>query len=291
MRLREGDVVDVEAVHHVEVAVRRQPLGDRLVDHRLHVRRHHRQREAARRRTPATGRTRSGFPPGTCAAAAGRCRSRRFPWPGAFDRRENGRVQGRPWRHSTEGAAPSRSRKKPAVRMDPVTDATTAAASIAARRPAYAVRSTIDDVPDPRLPIAAARRPQPRAARRRHPAGRAGADPRRRRLRQDPRPDHPRRLADPDRPALAGRRAGRHLHQQGRQGDADPARRDAARSPCAACGSAPSTACATASCAPTGSSPALPQGFQILDSSDQLSAVKRRVKAMNLDEERHPPKQ
>jgi DNA helicase-2/ATP-dependent DNA helicase PcrA len=36
---------------------------------------------------------------------------------------------------------------------------------------------------------------------------------------------------------------------------------------------------------------ALPQGFQILDTSDQLSAVKRVVKAMNLDEERHPPKQ
>src|SRR3954454_10563981 len=36
---------------------------------------------------------------------------------------------------------------------------------------------------------------------------------------------------------------------------------------------------------------ALPQGFQILDSADQLSAVKRIVKAMNLDEERHPPKQ
>ncbi len=36
---------------------------------------------------------------------------------------------------------------------------------------------------------------------------------------------------------------------------------------------------------------ALPQGFQILDSSDQLSAVKRIVKAMNLDEERFVPKQ
>ena len=36
---------------------------------------------------------------------------------------------------------------------------------------------------------------------------------------------------------------------------------------------------------------ALPQGFQILDSSDQLSAVKRVMKAMNLDEERHVPKQ
>ncbi|HEX6363332.1 MAG TPA: UvrD-helicase domain-containing protein, partial [Albitalea sp.] len=35
----------------------------------------------------------------------------------------------------------------------------------------------------------------------------------------------------------------------------------------------------------------LPQGFQILDSADQLSAVKRVVKAMNLDEERFPPKQ
>src|SRR6201991_3462651 len=36
---------------------------------------------------------------------------------------------------------------------------------------------------------------------------------------------------------------------------------------------------------------ALPQGFQILDSGDQVSAVKRIVKAMNLDEERYPPKQ
>ena len=36
---------------------------------------------------------------------------------------------------------------------------------------------------------------------------------------------------------------------------------------------------------------ALPQGFQILDTQDQLSAVKRVIKAMNLDEERFPPKQ
>ena len=36
---------------------------------------------------------------------------------------------------------------------------------------------------------------------------------------------------------------------------------------------------------------ALPQGFQILDSSDQQSAVKRIIKAMNLDEERFVPKQ
>jgi DNA helicase-2/ATP-dependent DNA helicase PcrA len=35
----------------------------------------------------------------------------------------------------------------------------------------------------------------------------------------------------------------------------------------------------------------LPQGFQILDSADQLSAVKRVIKAMNLDEERFLPKQ
>ena len=35
----------------------------------------------------------------------------------------------------------------------------------------------------------------------------------------------------------------------------------------------------------------LPQAFQILDSGDQLSAVKRVIKAMNLDEERFVPKQ
>ena len=35
----------------------------------------------------------------------------------------------------------------------------------------------------------------------------------------------------------------------------------------------------------------LPQGFQILDAADQLAAVKRVVKSMNLDEERFVPKQ
>ncbi len=35
----------------------------------------------------------------------------------------------------------------------------------------------------------------------------------------------------------------------------------------------------------------LPQSFQILDSADQLSAVKRVIKAMNVDEERFVPKQ
>ena len=35
----------------------------------------------------------------------------------------------------------------------------------------------------------------------------------------------------------------------------------------------------------------LPQSFQILDTQDQLSAVKRVIKAMNLDEERFVPKQ
>ncbi len=36
---------------------------------------------------------------------------------------------------------------------------------------------------------------------------------------------------------------------------------------------------------------ALPQGFQIMDSSDTLSAVKRVIKGLNLDEERFVPKQ
>jgi DNA helicase II / ATP-dependent DNA helicase PcrA len=36
---------------------------------------------------------------------------------------------------------------------------------------------------------------------------------------------------------------------------------------------------------------ALPQSFQILDSADQVSSVKRVIKAMNLDEERYVPKQ
>ncbi len=36
---------------------------------------------------------------------------------------------------------------------------------------------------------------------------------------------------------------------------------------------------------------ALPQSFQILDTGDQLSAVKRVIKALNVDEQRYVPKQ
>ena len=35
----------------------------------------------------------------------------------------------------------------------------------------------------------------------------------------------------------------------------------------------------------------LPQTFQILDTSDQLSAIKRVMKVMNVDDEKFPPKQ
>jgi hypothetical protein len=45
--LDELEVVEVEAVHHVEVTVLRQPGADGLVDHRFHVGRHRRNAEAA----------------------------------------------------------------------------------------------------------------------------------------------------------------------------------------------------------------------------------------------------
>ena len=35
----------------------------------------------------------------------------------------------------------------------------------------------------------------------------------------------------------------------------------------------------------------LPQLFQILDSQDQLSAIKRLMKLLNIDDEKYPPKQ
>ena len=91
---------------------------------------------------------------------------------------------------------------------------------------------------------------------------------------------------------LARRRPRGHLHQQGGEGDADAARRRCCRSTRAACGSAPSTACATACCARTTAKPGLPQAFQILDSQDQLArdqAADRR--RMNVDEERFPPRE
>jgi hypothetical protein len=41
----EDQVVEVEAVHHIEVTVLRQPDADRFVDHGFHVGRHHRDAE------------------------------------------------------------------------------------------------------------------------------------------------------------------------------------------------------------------------------------------------------
>jgi DNA helicase-2/ATP-dependent DNA helicase PcrA len=49
---------------------------------------------------------------------------------------------------------------------------------------------------------------------------------------------------------------------------------------CVACGLAPSTACATGFCGRITKLANLPQAFQILDTQDQLSAVKRLVQAI-----------
>jgi DNA helicase II / ATP-dependent DNA helicase PcrA len=59
---------------------------------------------------------------------------------------------------------------------------------------------------------------------------------------------------------------------------------------CAACGSAPFTACATVSCGRITAGATAP-GFQILDTQDQLSAIKRLCKQFNVDDERFPPKE
>ena len=70
-------------------------------------------------------------------------------------------------------------------------------------------------VPRSRRVVPAVGQSQSRAAGGRHAAQRACADPGRRGIGQDPRPHHPDRLAAVHRPGLAGRRDGRHFHQQG----------------------------------------------------------------------------
>ena len=42
---------------------------------------------------------------------------------------------------------------------------------------------------------------------------------------------------------------------------------------------------------PSPRSNALPEAFQILDSADQLALIKRVLKALNIDDEKYPPKQ
>jgi DNA helicase-2/ATP-dependent DNA helicase PcrA len=86
------------------------------------------------------------------------------------------------------------------------------------------------------------------------------------------------------------RRDGRDLHQQGGQGDADAPVRHAAA---AVRGMWIGTfhGLCNRFLRAHWKLAGLPQAFQILDTADQLSAVKRVIKAMNLDEERFVPKQ
>ena len=65
-RLRECHIVQIEAVHDVEVTVARQKLGGALVDHGFHVGRHHRKAEAA----PAKFDARIALTPAAHDAAA-----------------------------------------------------------------------------------------------------------------------------------------------------------------------------------------------------------------------------
>lgn len=50
-------------------------------------------------------------------------------------------------------------------------------------------------------------------------------------------------------------------------------------------------ACAIACCAPITRRRICRKSFQILDTQDQLSAIKRLCKQFNVDDERYPPKQ
>ena len=90
---------------------------------------------------------------------------------------------------------------------------------------------------------------------------------------------------------LARRRDGRHLHQQGRQGDADAPVGDAAAATVRGMWIGTFHGLCNRFLRAHWKLAGLPQGFQILDTADQLSAVKASSRRLNLDEERCVPKQ
>ena len=63
------------------------------------------------------------------------------------------------------------------------------------------------------------------------------------------------------------------------------------RSTCAACGSAPSTACATACCAPITATPGCRNCSRFSIRPTSLSAIKRLLKSLNVDDEKFPPRE
>jgi DNA helicase II / ATP-dependent DNA helicase PcrA len=132
--------------------------------------------------------------------------------------------------------------------------------------------------------------PEPRAAGRRHAAGRAGADPGRRGLGQDARADHAHRLAAATGQVSPGGVLAVTFTNKAAK---EMLTRLSAMLPVAVRGMWIGTfhGLCNRFLRAHWKLAGLPQGFQILDSGDQLSAVKRVIKAMNLDEERFVPKQ
>ena len=94
----------------------------------------------------------------------------------------------------------------------------------------------------------------------------------------------PHRLPRRRRPRRAGRSPRRHLHQQGRRGDARARRGAARRRLQPACGSRRSTRCARGCCAARRRAIGLSRDFVIYDSSDQLSVVKQALKELHIDD-------
>ena len=133
------------------------------------------------------------------------------------------------------------------------------------------------------------RQSESRTTRRRDAAGRARADSRGRRLRQDARADHPHRLADPDRAGVA---AGLLAVTFTNKAAKEMLARLSAMLPINTRGMWIGTfhGLCNRMLRTHYRDAGLPQTFQILDSADQLSPIKRLMKALNVDDEKYPAK-
>jgi DNA helicase-2/ATP-dependent DNA helicase PcrA len=122
------------------------------------------------------------------------------------------------------------------------------------------------------------------------PARAERPDPGGRRLRQNPRADHPHRLADPNRPGVAsGILAVTFTNKAAKE----MLTRLSAMLPINTRGMWIGTfhGLCNRLLRTHHRDAALPQTFQILDTQDQLSAIKRLLKAQNVDDEKFPPKE
>ena len=208
-------------MHHIKVAVLGQPFANGLIDHRLHIGRHHRQAKAVLAQRDAGVAFRTALHAALARQQKDVVVVENFHGPSSRTKRWVSAWLGTGcWLDAGQTQGFASTKKKPGTRiLGPVADSIRACLQ-SGHVPFHRVLIRAADRTSPRLCPAA--RPQRRAARRCVLAARARSDIGGCGLGQNPGVDHPHCLVVAKWPVPPRWGVGGDLHQQSRQRNADP---------------------------------------------------------------------